>query len=113
MVNIEFKHKKENNIFSLEMSGHARSENKGLKSVCTACSILCYTYGQNMLLLNKDGKLKRRPVVDINDGSAKIVCRPKDGCEEDVLNIINVVYVGFQLLEATYPGFVKVMPFAG
>ena len=57
--------------YTLTMTGHCDTAPKGYDLVCAAASILCLTMAQ---ILEENGKcLKEKPLVDINDGEAKLV----------------------------------------
>lgn len=115
MVKATFTYKTESNkpILLLSVDGHAGAGNFGEDIVCSACSILSYTLAQTLLLMKTEGRLRKKPRVDIKEGKAKIVAEPKAEALSEILSYFYMTYVGFCLLHENYPQFVDFPPFTG
>lgn len=115
MVKATFTYKNESNesILLLSVDGHAGAGNVGEDIVCSACSILSYTLAQTLLVMESEGKLRKKPRIDIKEGKAKIVAKPKTEVLPEALHYFYMTYVGFNLLHENYPRFVDFSPFTG
>ena len=70
MVRVEFS--RCGGTYVLRMTGHAGQADVGHDVVCAAATILCYTVAQTALDLYEQGKLRKRPRVDIGKGDATV-----------------------------------------
>lgn len=75
MVRVEFS--RCGGTYVLRMTGHAGQADVGHDVVCAAATILCYTVAQTALDLYEQGKLRKRPRVDIGKGDATVTRRLK------------------------------------
>lgn len=91
----------------LTVKGHAKSAPKGEDLVCAGVSALVYTLAANVTHLCEDKSHCRRPVIKLNDGDATIACSPVHGMKALTTLTFNTVCVGFELLAAEYPDFVR------
>ena len=97
----------------LSVNGHAGAGDIGHDIVCASCSILSYTLAQAVLVMESEGKLRKTPKTDIEDGSGRIVVKPKEAYIMEALHYFYMAYVGFTLLHENYPQFVGNVPFTG
>lgn len=75
MVRVEFS--RCGGTYVLRMTGHAGQADVGHDVVCAAATILCYTAAQTALDLYEQGKLRKRPRVDVDRGDATVtLCSP-------------------------------------
>lgn len=91
----------------LTMEGHARSAEPGHDLVCASASILAYTLAYNVLGLEESGKIRRAPVVKLEEGSAEICVTPKSGFQSVVTLIFDSICTGFALLAHDYPDYIS------
>lgn len=111
MVNIEYKESQSSLILSVV--GHAGSGEYGKDIICASCSMLCYMLGQAVMNMHAEGKLKKKPRVEIKEGKAKIVAKAKEDFEFELSHAFYMACVGFSLLDANYPEFVSFKPLTG
>ena len=77
MLNVEMK--KCGSTYVLHMEGHAGQADVGHDIVCAAASILCYTAAQTALDLYEQGKLRKKPRVEVGKGDATVTLCPVRG----------------------------------
>ncbi len=87
----------------VKVKGHAQSGEAGHDLVCAAASILVYTLAANVASMSANRKQIRRPVIDINEGDAKIGCSPVHGFGSVATVIFDSVCCGFDILQKKYP----------
>lgn len=92
--------------YTLEVEGHAGYEEPGKDIVCSAASILAYTLAQNLMFEEEDGNVQDLCTF-LEQGNAKISCRPAEGKEEEISCIFSVIRTGFLLLGTNYPKFIN------
>ena len=90
----------------LRMTGHAGQADVGHDVVCAAATILCYTAAQTALDLYEQGKLRKRPRVDVDRGAAPVTLCPRQDAAVEVLAALRTVETGFALLAHHYPEYV-------
>ena len=95
------------NKFALSVKGHAETAVKGQDILCSAVSILTYTLAQN--LISNANCLVTEPQINLNDGSAVIICVPKDEYAAEIKQIFDVIMTGFYLLEKSYKKNIKIL----
>lgn len=89
------------NNCSVQMEGHADYAEHGRDIVCSAISILTYTFA-NMLAINGAKELK----VDL-DGEIRTISFLNDRSDK-ISTILDSFVMGLRLLEASYPEHVKI-----
>ena len=90
----------------LRMTGHAGQAEAGHDVVCAAATILCYTAAQTALDLYEQGKLRKKPRVDVDRGDATVTVCPRKDAAAETLVALRTVETGFALLSHHYPGYV-------
>lgn len=110
MIRVEFD-KEEAKFISLSVEGHAGQAEKGHDIVCSAASILAYTVGQTLVQMNKQGWMKKKPRIDLDDGKGIITCHPKEEYFDECLMVFFVAEVGYSLLAQNYPQCVELQTF--
>ena len=111
MIQAAFYTDKSSGSISLKLSGHAGAANKGHDIICSAASMLAYTVAQTAQYMYAEGGLRKKPRIDIADGNATIVVKPKDDSYAEALHTFFVAQVGFSLLAHNYPQFVELKSF--
>lgn len=109
MINVCFTKDKRNLI--LKVDGHAGMAEKGQDIVCASASILAYTVAQIVTTLQKQDKLKKKPTIEMHEGDALIVCKPRRDAYAETLHTYSVAQIGFALLEKNFPEYVKLTRF--
>lgn len=89
------------------VKGHANSGEKGHDLVCAAASILVYTLAGQVAQMSTDKQRVRRPVIDLNDGSATVACCPVHGNRAVVTLVYDSICAGFDILQQRYPENIK------
>ena len=74
--------------------------------MCAAATILCYTAAQTALDLYEQGKLRKKPRVDVDKGDATVTLCPRQDAAAEVLVALRTVATGFALLSHHYPEYV-------
>ncbi|MBO5463783.1 MAG: ribosomal-processing cysteine protease Prp [Clostridia bacterium] len=104
MVNITMTHS-ENTLF-LKVEGHAGQAEKGCDIVCASVSVLVYTLAQYVKWMYERHELKRSPLIELEEGNAQVVARPKAEFMAEGLHAFFVASVGFDLLARNYPDYI-------
>lgn len=92
--------------YVLRMTGHAGQADVGQDIVCAAASILCYTAAQTALDLYEQGKLRKKPRVDVKKGDATVTLCPRKDAAAETAVALRTVATGFALLGHHYPEYV-------
>lgn len=108
MIKVKFAHEQEINTIVLKVEGHAGQNAKGKDVICSAASMLASTLAQYLLYIHNQGGLVKKPRIELKDGKALIVAKPKAEYEGEVLNAYFVTEVGYSLLAKNYPQYVEV-----
>lgn len=95
-------------LLTLEMDGHAGSAPAGQDLVCAAASILCYTLAARAGTLYAEGKLRSKPIVDLDSGHAAIAMRPRGPAQREAHAAWETIAVGLRLLQREYPDCIRV-----
>lgn len=111
MIQAAFYSDKSSGSISLKLHGHAGAAKKGEDIVCASASILVYTVAQTLQYMHANGLLRKKPRIEIADGDAVIVAKPKEESYAEVLLTFFVAEVGFSLLSHNYPQYVALTPF--
>ena len=110
MITASFE-KEEGKYISLSVVGHAGQAEIGKDIVCSAASILMYTVAQTLTQMHKQGWLKKKPHINLNEGRGVITCVPKKEYHEECLMVFFVAEMGYTLLAKNYPQYVAISPF--
>ena len=108
MITVKFTADVENRLIRMALKGHAGQAEHGHDIVCSAASILAYTVAQIVKAMEHHGDLEGKPIIDLNEGDATIMCRcrkPEDFGE--LMHTFFVANVGFSLLAHNYPEYVS------
>ena len=111
MIKASFKRDEESKAIIMTVKGHAGQDNTGHDLVCASASILAYTVAQTIKYIQSQGGLRKRPRIELKDGDALIICKPKDDYFAEALHTFFVAEVGFSLLEKNYPKYVDLNMF--
>ena len=95
--------KRDNGSIAMTLKGHASTAPKGEDMICAAATTLAYTAAQAVNFFHEQGKLKRRPKIDIREGSATVIATPTEEGYPEVLHAFWVVQCGIHLLVCNYP----------
>lgn len=110
MIKVVYSSQKDRLIF--QMTGHAETAEKGKDLVCASASILAYTLAQTVLKNYKKAYYLKKPVVDLKEGNAVIMCKVQDGWQRGDTEIaFKTIIEGVRLLEANYPNAVQLKVF--
>ena len=90
----------------LNVDGHAHSGEQGHDLVCAAASALAYTLAANVANM-ADNRQVRTPIMDMQTGKAEISCNPASRYKATVTLVFDSVCVGFEILAANYPKYIK------
>ncbi len=101
----------EDKTFLFKIDGHAGQDDSGHDIVCSAASILAYTLAQTMRYVEDQEGLALNPIIQLNEGNAIILVRPKEEYEGEVAQTFFTIEVGFSLLAQNYPQYVELKPF--
>lgn len=93
------------NEYGIAIEGHAGCGEKGYDIVCSAASVLFYTYGQS--LSESKEMLEEDTFID-KDGYGHCACVPKKEYEGNIARSYWTIMQGFMLLAGNYPDNVKI-----
>ena len=111
MIQASFGRDDDSKAIIMTVKGHAGQDKKGHDLVCASASILTYTVAQSIKYIYAQGGLKKKPRIELKDGDALIVCKPKDDYYAEALHTFFVAEVGFSLLTKNYPQYVELNMF--
>ena len=111
MVQAEFFTNKESGSITMKLTGHAGQAKKGEDIVCASASMLAYTVAQSLQFMHEEGKLKKKPNLNLKPGDSVIVAKPKEDAYAECLHIFFVAQVGYHLLSHNYPQYVALSSF--
>ena len=74
-------------------------------------ALLAHNVAQTAQYMYAEGGLRKKPRIDIADGNATIVVKPKDDSYAEALHTFFVAQVGYSLLAHNYPQFVVLKSF--
>ena len=111
MITALFKELKHTKSISLKVKGHAESAPEGKDLICAASSAYGFQAIQTVENMFFSDWLVKKPKIWINKGDISIVFRPKEEYYTVCLNMLQVVAVGYQILEEKYPDFVQLTAF--
>ena len=114
MVSIRFTETKTKGkcpTLTLTLEGHAGQADIGHDIVCSSVSILTYTVAQIVKNIHDKGGLKKKPILIIEEGKAKIECVPKESSYGTAAQAFLFAQTGYHLLAHNYPQFVDLKMF--
>ena len=91
----------------LTVKGHARSAEEGKDLICAGASTLAATMAANAEYMEERGMLREK-TVRLDKGDAEIQCVPVAQCRAIVRLCMESIVVGFEMLAAEYPGYIRV-----
>ena len=101
----------EDKTLLFKIDGHAGQDNNGHDIVCSAASILAYTLAQTMRYIEAQEGFELKPIIQLNEGKAIVLVRPKEQYEGEVMQSFFTVEVGYSLLAQNYPQYVELKQF--
>ena len=101
----------EDNTLLFKIDGHAGQDDSGHDIVCSAASILAYTLAQTMRYIEEQEGFKSKPIIQLNEGKAIVLVRPKEKYEGEAMQTFFTIEVGYSLLAQNYPQYVELIPF--
>lgn len=107
MIVAKFYQKPDNGSIHMTLKGHAQAAPKGEDLVCASATMLAYTVAQAVRFLHEQGMLKKKPKINIGEGSATIIATPTEEGYAPVLHTFWVAECGIHLLQHNYPQNVK------
>lgn len=111
MIEITFKEVEHSLI--LEVKGHAGQSDAGHDIVCSAASILAYTFAQVARDMHENKMLRKKPTINIKKGDATVVIKPLVAHRPEAFNALYVVETGYSLLAHNYPEYVQITQYVG
>lgn len=101
----------EDKTLLFKIDGHAGQDNSGHDIVCSAASILAYTLAQTMRYIEEQDGFELKPIIQLNEGKAIVLVRPKEKYEGEVMQTFFTIEVGYSLLAQNYPQYVELKQF--
>lgn len=111
MTEVEFSYSKQNRSVTLRINGHAGAAPKGEDTVCASVSILGYTFAKYVYDMKLKKRLKKEPIIELEDGNFNISARVRADDFAEALHALFVIQTGFVLLENQYPEYVHIKRF--
>ncbi len=97
--------KRETGHYMMDINGHAGYADPGIDIVCSAVSILSYTFIQTLQNLEEQGKIYMF-YTNIKEGNVQIEFRYSDN---NVQSVIDTIENGYSLIENQYGEYVRVI----
>lgn len=110
MIQVSFT-RTEDKTLLFKIDGHAGQDNSGHDIVCSAASILAYTLAQTMRYIEEQDGFELKPIIQLNEGKAIVLVRPREKYEGEVMQSFFTIEVGYSLLAQNYPQYVELKPF--
>lgn len=111
MIQAIFEIDKDSGALIMSMEGHAGSDLPGKDLICCSASVLAYTLAQNLDVIYKLKRLKKKPKTKFNSGDIEIVAKPTKEARSEVLHTFAVIEIGVMMLAAEYPEYIQIKPF--
>ena len=96
---------------TIKINGHAQSAPEGQDLICAASSAFGFQAVQTVENMHYAGWLDTKPKIRIKKGDIHISLKTKCEYHTVVINMLNVVAVGYQILAEKYPEHVQLTPF--
>lgn len=103
MITVRFTRNQTRGTVRMVMEGHAGAGEPGQDLVCAGATTLAYTLGQTVKFLWEQGKLERRPQVELRNGWGEIIATPREEFAGEVLLLFWGIQVGMFVLARNYP----------
>ena len=110
MIQVSFT-RTEDKTLLFKIDGHAGQDNSGHDIVCSAASILAYTLAQTMRYIEEQDGFELKPIIQLNEGKAIVLVRPREKYEGEVMQSFFTIEVGYSLLAQNYPQYVELKMF--
>lgn len=110
MIQVSFT-RTEDKTLLFKIDGHAGQDNSGHDIVCSAASILAYTLAQTMRYIEEQDGFELKPIIQLNEGKAIVLVRPREKYEGEVMQSFFTIEVGYSLLAQNYPQYVELKQF--
>lgn len=107
MIKARFYRKPSNGSIHMTLKGHAEAAPKGEDLICAAATMSAYTVAQVVQFLYEQGKLKKKPMIQIRDGAAVVIATPTEDAYPETLHAFWVAQCGIHVLCHNYPQHVK------
>lgn len=107
MIDFRFYRKADNGSIHMTIRGHAQTAPSGQDLVCASATMLAYTVAQAVQFMFEQGKLKRKPKINIKEGKAIVIATPTDEDYAEALHTFFVGQCGAHVLAHNYPQHVK------
>lgn len=111
MIQAKFYYKLRGSVH-LVIRGHAGAAPRGKDPICAGVSALACTAAQTVTDLYRQGMLRCRPKVILEDGYACIIATPRREYLGEVMLTYWVIQTGLRVIAANFPGFVCLQQFA-
>lgn len=106
MVKISLNTTEDESTLVVNVKGHTDYAEEGKDIVCAAVSILTITIAQLIRDFYAEGKLRKKPQIDLLEGDTTLACKPLNKYREEVSCAFSVAITGYKLLALNYPEYV-------
>lgn len=107
MITAKFYQKNRDGSIHMTLQGHAGAAPRGEDLVCASATMMAYTVAQAVQFMFEQGMLKKKPKIDIKQGSAVVIAIPAEECRAEVLHAFWVAQCGVHVLARNYPQHVR------
>ena len=107
MVYAIFHHLTTPNAYVATVEGHAGFAEMGKDVVCAGASMYAMGLAQCVMQMHQDGKLQKKPVIEVKNGRVYVVGKPKPEHEAELRDYFYMAQVGLALLQESYPKHVS------
>lgn len=107
MIKARFYKKTGTGSIHMTLKGHAGAAPKGEDLICSAATMMAYAVAQAIQFMYENGKLIKKPKIQIKNGEATIIATPTEDAYAEVLHTFWVAQCGIHVLCHNYPSNVK------
>lgn len=93
----------------LRVKGHAGQAEPGKDIICAAASVLSFTVAQIVKDMYDRRRLRKKPVLRMENGDTTIICKPKEKYAANIYQTFAVAQTGYKLLAYNYPQYVCIV----
>lgn len=104
---VEIRHSNDNNVFEMELKGHAGYAEIGQDIVCSAISILAYSLSEKL----ENMAYERNDMTSsymFCEGDSRITVEYEDTAKEIIEAVVDTILCGLAGLQSNYPDYIQI-----
>lgn len=92
---------------TVKVTGHATNGKDRNPLVCAGVSALVSGLAQNVMFAQDIGQLKSTPVIQLDEGKAQILCKPKKAQQAAIIHLFMIFDLCFRQMQAQFPDLIE------